>query len=206
MNKGRMSKDRISLPDIDIDVPPELRDKAIDYLKDKYGEPCVAQLPTFGKLKAKAVIKGVLRAHNACSPKEMDELTKHIPEDAKVSDELAETKQSLLDWSIDNVPELWNYVKRHDGELIGDYAEYFEQALRLEGTFQSIGKHAGGVIVCSEPIVDCCPMVMQSDGSEPIVGVEMNAAEKMGLVKIDVLGLEMLSKLMYINQMLMGEV
>lgn len=205
MNKGRMSKDRVSLPDIDIDVPPEAREQAIEYLKNKYGDANVMQLPTFGSLKAKAVIHGVLRAHNACPPQVIDEITKHIPDESKVSDELADKKQSLLEWAIENIEELHNYVRKVDNKLFGEFAEYFEQALRLEGVYQTLGKHAGGVIVCREKLVDCSPTLMQSDGSEPIIGVEMNAAEAMGLIKLDVLGLDALSKLMLINDMLMGK-
>ena len=106
-----------------------------------------------------------------------------------------------------NQPEaLREYCRiEDDGRLTGDYAKLFEQAMRLEGTFKSQGKHAAGVVISSHNLNDVCPMVRDKKGTEKIAGMEMNDLESMGHVKFDILGISLLDKLMGISESLEDE-
>ena len=203
-NAGRNTADHISLPDIDIDVPGTKRDEIIAYLKDKYGHSRVSQMLTFGRLQGKSAIKEVLRINEACSFGEMNAISNCIPDEAKISDQLAEMDdedRSIIRWAlINNAEELRDFCRlSEDGKLEGEYAEYFEQAIQIEGTFKTQGKHAAGVVISAEPLQKVCPMVKQKGSSEKIAGLEMTDLEALGHVKFDILGLSLLDKLMYIR-------
>ena len=92
-----------------------------------------------------------------------------------------------------------------DGTLEGDFAKRFEQAMRIEGTFKSQGKHAAGVVISSHNLNDVCPMVRDKKGSEKIAGMEMNDLESMGHVKFDILGVSLLDKIMGVRDELNKE-
>jgi DNA polymerase-3 subunit alpha len=204
-NDGRNSKDNISLPDIDMDVPSNKRDNVIDYLKQKYGSGHVSQMLTFGRLQGRSAIKEVLRVYEACSFAEMNEITKYIPNEAEISDQLAEMDdedRSIIRWALlNNSKELNDFCHiNEDGELDGDYAEYFKRAINIEGTFKTQGKHAAGVVISAEPLNKVCPMVKSKDAEEKLAGLEMADLEALGHVKFDILGLSLLEKLMYIAE------
>tara|TARA_B100001123_G_C15341726_1_gene1035263 strand:- start:3651 stop:5291 length:1641 start_codon:yes stop_codon:yes gene_type:complete len=208
-NSGRNTAGNISLPDIDIDVPGKKRDEIIDYLKDTYGKHNVSQMLTFGRLQGRSAIKEVLRVNEACSFGEMNEISKHIPNEADVSDQLQmmdEEDRSIIKWAlINNQKELQDYCfVSESGDLEGDYAEYFDQAIRIEGTFKTQGKHAAGVVISSEKLYNVCPMVDQKSGGEKIAGLEMADLESLGHVKFDVLGINLLDKIMKIEEVLNG--
>ena len=204
-NAGRNSKDHISLPDIDMDIPALKRDSIIKYIKDKYGIDHVSQMVTFGRLQGRSAIKEVFRVKEACSFTEVNEITKHIPDEAKISDQLEEMDEedrSIIRWAlINNNNELKDFCFiNSNNELEGDYAEHFKDAIEIEGTFKTQGKHAAGIVVSGKKLIDVCPMVNQKDGDEKICGLEMEDLEKAGLVKFDLLGLSLLDKLMYIKE------
>lgn len=203
-NAGRNSADHISLPDIDMDVPGKHRDAIITYIKDKYGHDRVSQMLTFGRLQGKSAIKEVLRVNEACSFAEMNAISNCIPDEAKISDQLAEMDdedRSIIRWAlINNADELRDFCRiDEDGNLEGEYAEYFDQAIKIEGTFKTQGKHAAGVVISAEPLQKVCPMVKQKGSHEKIAGLEMSDLEALGHVKFDVLGITLLDKLMYIR-------
>ena len=205
-NAGRNTSDYISLPDIDIDVPGTKRDEIIAYLKDKYGHSRVSQMLTFGRLQGKSAIKEVLRINEACSFGEMNAISNCIPDEAKISDQLAEMDdedRSIIRWAlINNAEELRDFCRlSEDGKLEGEYAEYFEQAIQIEGTFKTQGKHAAGVVISAEPLQKVCPMVKQKGSSEKIAGLEMTDLEALGHVKFDILGITLLDKLMLIKEL-----
>ena len=205
-NAGRNSEDHVSLPDIDMDVPGGKRDEIILYLKNKYGSKNVSQMITFGRLQGRSALKEVLRVNNACGFSEMNEITKSIPDEATISDQLAEMDEedrSIIKWSLlNNANELRDYCFVNDeGELDGDYAEYFKQAINIEGTFKTQGKHAAGVVISSEELYKVCPMVNPKSGTEKIAGLEMADLEALGHVKFDVLGINLLDKLMMIKEL-----
>lgn len=207
-NAGRNTKDRVSLPDIDIDVPASKRDDVIGYIKKTYGEGRVGQMITFGRLQGRSALKEVLRVHDACSYEEMNRITKSLPHEADISDQLQEMDESsVIMWTLHNQPEqLKDYCRiRENGSLDGPYAKYFEQAMRIEGTYKSQGKHAAGVVISLEELNRVCPMVKETNGSAKIAGLEMSDLEAMGHVKFDILGVNLLDKMMSIQSTLGGQ-
>lgn len=205
-NAGRNSADHISLPDIDMDVPGKKRDEVISYLKNRYGHDHVSQMITFGRLQGRSAIKEVLRINEACSFGEMNAITKSIPNEAEISDQLADMddeNRSIIRWAlINNANELRDFCYiNEEGKLEGNYAEYFDQAIKIEGTFKTQGKHAAGVVISAKKLNTVCPMVKQRDSSEKIAGLEMADLEALGHVKFDVLGINLLDKIMMIQDL-----
>ena len=206
-NAGRNTEDHISLPDIDIDVPGRKRDDIILNLKEKYGFGNVSQMITFGRLQGRSALKEVLRVNAACGFSEMNEITKAIPDEAAISDQLAEMDdedRSIIRWSLLNhADELRDYCfVNEDGNLEGDYSDFFQQAIDIEGTFKTQGKHAAGVVISAEKLCKVCPMVNPKSGTEKIAGLEMADLEALGHVKFDVLGINLLDKLMMIKELI----
>lgn len=208
-NAGRNSEDHISLPDIDMDVPTQRRDDVIEYLRNKYGHEHVSQMITFGRLQGRSAIKEVLRINEACSFAEMNAITKSVPNEAEISDQLAEMEdedRSIIMWALINrSKELQDFCHLDDdGNIVGEYAEYFKQAIEIEGTFKTQGKHAAGVVISAKPLHTVCPMVKQRVGTEKIAGLEMSDLEALGHVKFDILGIALLDKLMKIQELQHG--
>jgi|TARA_A100001037_G_scaffold102169_1_gene92921 DNA polymerase-3 subunit alpha len=206
-NSGRNTEGHISLPDIDIDVPGKKRDEIIDYLKDKYGHENVSQMITFGRLQGRSALKEVLRINEACSFGEMNEITKSLPNEADISDQLQEMDEedrSIIRWALINNPEeLRDFCFINDnGDLDGDYAEFFDQAIRMEGTFKSQGKHPAGVVISRDKLKLVCPMVKQRNKDEKLAGLEMSDLESLGHVKFDVLGINLLDKIMKVKDLI----
>jgi DNA polymerase-3 subunit alpha len=205
-NAGRNSEDHISLPDIDMDVPGNKRDEVIAYLKDRYGSDHVSQMITFGRLRGRSAIKEVLRINEACSFSEMNAITKSVPNEAEISDQLADMddeERSIIRWALINrSSDLRDFCYLNDdGKLEGNYAEYFEQAIKIEGTFKTQGKHAAGVVISAKKLNTVCPMVKQRGSTEKIAGLEMSDLESLGHVKFDVLGINLLDKIMMIQDL-----
>lgn len=197
-NEGRNTEDHISLPDIDIDFPPEWRERVIEHLKEKYGESQVCQMLTFGRLAGRSIIKEVLRVNESCSFDQMNKITEKIPNEAAISDLLEEMDNpSVIRWSLENDKDaLSDYCWLDDnGDLQGEYAKIFEQAMRMEGIFKTQGKHAAGVVIASHNLEEICPMVKASRSSEKIAGMEMGDLEAIGCVKFDILGVNLLQKI-----------
>ena len=208
-NAGRNTGGNVSLPDIDMDVPGKRRDDVIDYLKKTYGNEHVSQMLTFGRLQGRSAIKEVLRMNEACSFSEMNTITKSVPNEADISDQLAEMDdedRSIIRWALMNrADELRDFCHiTDDGKLEGDYAQYFQQAIDIEGTFKTQGKHAAGVVISKEKLASVCPMVKQKGSTEKIAGLEMADLEALGHVKFDVLGINLLDKLMKIQELKNG--
>lgn len=201
-NDGRNTKDKINLPDFDLDIEANFRDPTIDYIKLKYGEENVAQIGTFGRLMGRACLKEVLRAWNVCDSKTMDKITKFIPDESAIADDLQEMKEeegesSIIMWSLENnSKELkdWCYLD-DEKKCKGPYAKYFEQAMRIEGTYKSAGKHAAGVIISPIPLVDIVPTRIDRSSGKKIADVDMHAIEDLGLVKMDILASKILDKI-----------
>jgi len=212
-NAGRNSPGKISWPDIDIDVPKEARPKVIEYVRDKYGEDNVAQIVTYTTLKGRSALKRVMHAVGGISFTEQNAMTKYILDEASIADELQEMKEelgtsSIIRWCIENNPKMFkDWVEiNEDGELVGDRAEIFKQAIRLEGTKIIQSKHAAGVVISPYKISDTCPMVRSTDANDKgyIAGFEGPSCEEVGLLKIDVLGITMLDKVMSVADILAG--
>lgn len=208
-NAGRNTKDRISMPDIDVDVPINKRENVINYIKSQYGEDKVSQMITFNTIKGRGALKDVLRVYGNVSFDEMNKITKNIPDEAKIADELQDMKDetgeaSIIQWALENNADKlkeWCYYDEA-GELQGPLAKRFEQAIRLEGTKSNQSKHAAGVVIGDQPLSQLCPMIYDTKTNQNIAGMEMQDLENMGIIKFDILGVAMLDKIMTIQDLL----
>jgi DNA polymerase-3 subunit alpha len=211
-NSGRNTKDRISMPDIDVDVPITQRDTIIQYIKNKYGQDKVSQMITFNTLKGRGALKEVLRVYDNISFEEMNAITKNIPDEAKIADELQEIKEeegeaSIIKWSLENNPDKfkeWCEIDE-DGQLKGPLAKRFEQAIRIEGTKYNQSKHAAGIAIAAKPLCEICPMVFDTKTNQNMAGLEMNDLDALGVIKFDILGIALLDKIMFVNQLINKE-
>lgn len=200
-----------SLPDIDVDVPAGKRDLIIDYIKNKYGHKNVAQMVSFQTMKGRGALKDVFRAYGDISFEEQNRITKFIPDESKIADDLQEMKEdtgesSIIRWALENNSKQlaeWCYLD-DNGELHGELADRFAQAMRLEGTKTTQSKHAAGVVIGDLPLSEICPMIYDTKTDSNIAGFEMNELEAVGLVKYDILGLSLLDKVMCVQDILMG--
>jgi len=208
-NTGRNTETNISMPDIDVDVPIEHREDIINYIKNKYGVDKVSQMITFNTLKGRGALKEVLRIYGNISFEEMNRITKHIPDEAKIADELQEMKEedgeaSIIRWALENNSaklKEWCYLG-DDEKLYGPLAKRFEQAMRLEGSKYNQSKHAAGIAISNEPLHTICPMIWDGKTEQSIAGFEMSDLESIGVIKFDILGIALLDKIMYIRDIL----
>lgn len=202
-NAGRNAPGRVSLPDIDCDFPISKREQVIAYIRQKYGTERVCQMVTFSRMQGRGAITDVFRAHERMSYEEMKKVTEHIPDEAEISDQLQEMREetgeaSIIRWALENNgPQLKQWCElKEDGTLDGPLARDFAQAIRLEGTKRSQGKHAAGLIISSQELASVCPMVYDKSTGQMVAGLEMNDLEAMGHVKFDILGVAALDKVM----------
>ncbi|MDB5357608.1 MAG: dnaE [Phycisphaerales bacterium] len=171
-----MDPSRNEMPDIDIDICQDGRQKIIDYVRNKYGH--VAQIITFGTLAARAVCKDVGRVMGV--PLAVtDRLTKLIPG----------TPGMKLDKALSQSPELAELYKS-DAQV----KQIIDIGKRLEGLCRNAGCHAAGVIIADQPLDELAPLYRDSDGNI-LTQFEGPIAEKVGLLKMDFLGLRTLSTL-----------
>ena len=193
------------LPDIDMDFPIDYREYIINYIKDKYGHHRVAQMITLGRLQGSSALKEVLRYHEACDNFTANTITKKLPKENEIDEYLKDMDhRSILMWVLENQPRLVSdYCKLEDGKLTGEYAPFFQQAIRIEGIYRNQGKHAAGIIISGDNLSEVCPMLKDKNG-DIIAGLEMGDLEKMGHVKFDILGVQALSRLMSMNKILTG--
>lgn len=179
---------RSEAPDIDIDFCQDRREEVIAYVRDRYGDESVAQIATFGTMTAKAVLKDVGRVHDIPLDK-VNLLTSWVP--PKV-DSLAEALEQSPDLrrAMDQEPEIKKVI---------------EIALRLEGTNRNTGTHAAGVVISNGPLTDHVPLqrvvrknedsARKEDGHAVTTQWVMGDLEKIGLLKMDFLGLRTLTML-----------
>jgi DNA polymerase-3 subunit alpha len=211
-NAGRNAPGKISWPDIDFDIPKAAREETIEYIKEKYGEECVAQIQTFQTLKGKASLTRVMSARGNISFDEQKAITKCLQDEAKVSDELKDIEDeygysSSILWALENTPDKlkeWCHIGE-DGKLEGRLAKIFEQAIRIEHTKIIAGTHAAGIVVSSSPISESCPMVLDSKGKSYRAGYDGPSCEDSGLLKLDCLAIRGLDKIMDVEKIVGGE-
>lgn len=195
-----------SLPDIDIDVESASREKVIEYIIKKYGKSNVAQLATYGTLMGRAALKAIFRAYNDLSFAEQNEITKHVPDKSKISDELQEMKNlgqqaTVLKWALINKKKYFeNWCTIKEDILSGPLAKKFEQAIKLEGVISNLSKHAAAVVISPTSLKKLIPLIFDPKNKQQIIATEMQPLEKAGLVKMDVLGLSVLDRLHDINK------
>ena len=164
---------------------------------------------TFNTMKGRGALKDVLRAYGNISFEEMNRITKFIPDEAKIADELQEMKEetgeaSIIRWALENNSKDlkdWCFINKKN-KLDGPLAKRFEQAIRLEGTKSNQSRHAAGVVIGSESLDGVCPMVYDTKNKQTIAGMEMQDLESIGVIKFDILGVAMLDKIMDVSQTL----
>jgi DNA polymerase-3 subunit alpha len=170
-----LNPERISMPDIDIDFCMNRRGEVIEYVRRKYGNDQVAQIITFNTMAAKAAIKDVGRALDMPYG-EVDRIAKLIPPTIGITIEKALQENPLLATAYQD-PKI---------------KEVIDTALRLEGLVRGAGVHAAGVVIAPQPLTELVPVTRTKD--EAIVtSYDMKAVEKMGLLKMDFLGLTTLT-------------
>ncbi len=174
-------------PDIDIDLCQDGRGRVIQYVREKYGH--VAQIITYGRLKARAVVRDVGRVLG-WPIEEVNALAKLIPEAPKASLGRA---LGLIPAKDDDEKKLFSsdFKSRYQDEP--RTRELVDHALTLEGLARHAGVHAAGVIVCDEPLVDLIPLCRVGDNPDAITQWEHPVCERAGMMKMDFLGLRTLS-------------
>jgi len=170
-----LNPERVSPPDFDIDFCMRRREEVINYVRDKYGRDCVANIITYGTLGAKMVIRDVSRVNNLAFA-DADRLAKMIPDEINISLEDAITKSAELRTEIDRNPVAKKIVT---------------SARVLEGMVRNTGKHAAGIIITDKPLDEFVPLTLQE--GDVTVQFDMNAVGKLGLLKMDFLGLKTLT-------------
>jgi DNA polymerase-3 subunit alpha len=172
-----LNPDRISPPDIDVDFCEARRGEVLEYVRRKYGERRVAQIITFGKLKAKSVVRDVGRViglpYTAA-----DRIAKMIPNELNITLDSAVEKNAELKQAIENEP---------------DTKQVFEYGRILEGLSRNAGVHAAGVVIADRDLSEYIPLCRDVKGNDVISQYPMGPLNDLGLLKMDFLGLKTLT-------------
>jgi len=171
-----LNPERRSMPDIDVDFCTEGRDKVIEYVSKRYGEDHVAQITTFGRMQAKAVVKDTARVLGI-SYAEADKIAKLIPDALKTTLESALKEEPRLRELVNESPQI---------------ADLISSAQCLEGLTRHASTHAAGIVISDKPLVEHLPLYVGNNG-ETVTQYDMTWVEKIGLVKFDFLGLKTLT-------------
>jgi DNA polymerase-3 subunit alpha len=172
-----LNPSRKEMPDIDVDFCRDRREEVIRYVIDKYGDDHVSQIITFGTLSAKAVIKDVARVLGI-DFQLINALSKHLPDTPGIS----------LKDAVAATPEVQKYFAQGEKER-----ELYTIAQTLEGMPRNAGKHAAGVVIAPQPLDEIVPLAKDSKTDSIVTQYEMTALPKIGLVKMDFLGLKNLT-------------
>ena len=172
-----LNPERVTMPDIDIDFCIEGREQVIEYIKNKYGTQSVAQIITFGRMKAKSAIRDVGRVLGM-SYGEVDSIAKLIPNELNIS----------LERAIKMNPELGQISKKSP---IHNNLMNFSRT--LEGCHRHASTHAAGVVIAPGPLTDYVPLYKHPSTGDITTQVDMNGLEDLGLLKMDFLGLRNLT-------------
>jgi len=170
-----LNPERVSLPDIDTDFCQERREDVLNYVYEKYGRRSVSQIATFGRMMAKNALKNLARI-TGWSFNESNDFAKLIPNGVGITLEQARNEEPKIQDRLENderAQTLWN------------------GAIEIEGTLNSLGVHAAGVIISDKSLDEQCPL-LESDG-QILTQFEHKYAEKVGLIKFDFLGLKTLT-------------
>ena len=172
-----LNPDRVSPPDIDVDFCEARRGEVLEYVRQKYGERRVAQIITFGKLKAKSVVRDVGRVMGL-SYLAADRIAKMIPNELNIT----------LDSAVEKNPELKRAVATEPSTR-----QLFDYAKILEGLSRNAGVHAAGVVIADRDLSDYIPLCRDVKGNDVISQYPMGPLNDLGLLKMDFLGLKTLT-------------
>jgi DNA polymerase-3 subunit alpha len=176
-----LNPERVSMPDFDIDFCQDRRDEVIRYVQEKYGQGRVAQIITFGKLQARAVLRDVGRVLQMPYP-QVDRICKLVPNNP--------ASPVSLQQAIDGEPAL---QEMRDGDEA--VARLVDIALKLEGLYRHASTHAAGVVIGDRPLDQLVPLYRDPRSEMPVTQFNMKFVEQAGLVKFDFLGLKTLTVL-----------
>jgi len=171
-----LNPERISMPDIDMDFCMNRRGEVIDYVTRKYGRDNVAQIITFGTMAAKAAIKDVGRAMDIPYA-DVDRIAKMVPTTLNIKLEQAIKDSPALQQAYESEPQV---------------RQLLDTARKLEGLVRNAGVHAAGVVISPRPLTELVPL-HKTKNDEIVTAFDMVAIEKMGLLKMDFLGLTTLT-------------
>lgn len=174
-----INPERVSYPDIDVDICMDRRQEVIDYVVEKYGKTHVAQIITFGTMKAKMAIRDVGRVLNVPLSK-VNELAALVPEDPTMTLEKA--------FQID--PELGKLMETDE-----EARAVLEMAKKAEGSIRNTSTHAAGLIISASPITEHIPVCTAKDSEMWVTQFAMKPVESVGMLKIDFLGLKTLTSI-----------
>ena len=183
-----LNPERTELPDFDIDFCKRRRNEIFAHARDQYGKDCVAQVATFGSLKAKAVVRDVCRVLSL--PYSMgDTMARLIPETLNIT--LGEARKESL--------ELNKYIK---SEKVLE--RVWNHSLALEGLPRQVSTHAAAILIAPKPITEFSPLALIAgkNNSEPVCQYDKDAAEAVGLIKFDILGLKNLTMLKHAEHLI----
>ncbi len=172
-----LNPDRVSPPDIDVDFCEARRGEVLEYVRQKYGGRRVAQIITFGKLKAKSVVRDVGRVMGL-SYRDADRIAKMIPNELNIT----------LDSAVEKNPELKRAVAAEPATR-----QLFDYAKILEGLSRNAGVHAAGVVIADRDLSDYIPLCRDVKGNDVISQYPMGPLNDLGLLKMDFLGLKTLT-------------
>src|ERR1700739_1287555 len=171
-----LNPERVSLPDIDIDFCMNRRGEVINYVTEKYGRENVAQIITFGTMAAKAAIKDVGRAMDIPYLR-VDRIAKMVPTTLNIT----------LNQALEDSPPLSEAYEKEP-----QVRQLLDTARKLEGMVRNAGVHAAGVVISPRPLIELVPL-HKTKNDEIVTAFDMVAIEKMGLLKMDFLGLTTLT-------------
>lgn len=180
-----LNAERVSMPDIDTDIPDIHRQEIIDYVYQKYGEQHIANIITFDTLAARAVLRDVGKAMDI-SKRDIDMIVGLIPQTPKITLEKAYEQKEKLRVLLNASPQLM---------------EYFNMSKRIEGLPKNKSIHAAGIVMSGKPIEDVIPTIQMAEGMKTTQFVG-NYLEERGLIKMDFLGLKNLTTIDEIVQMI----
>ena len=174
-----INPERLSYPDIDVDICMDRRGEVIDYTVQKYGKEKVAQIITFGTMKAKMAIKDVGRMLSMPLSK-VNAVAKLIPEELGITLSKALDIDPALKQSYETDPEV---------------KELIDIALKLEGSVRNTGVHAAGIIISGDPLTTHIPVCTAKDSEMLVTQYSMKPVEQVGMLKVDFLGLKTLTSI-----------
>jgi len=183
-----LNPERVSMPDFDIDFCQERRDEVIHYVQERYGKNKVAQIITFGKLQARAVLRDVGRVLQIPYPV-VDRICKLVPNQPNAPITLSE--------AIEMEPKFQEEAQKEDSvEVLLEYSQ------QLEGLYRHVSTHAAGVVIGDRPLDELVPLYRDPASDIPVTQFNMKYVELAGLVKFDFLGLKTLTVIQHTVDML----
>lgn len=191
-----LNPERVSMPDFDVDFCYERRGEVIEYVREKYGEGCVAQIITFGTIKARNAIRDAGRVLGVDLQK-VDQVAKLVPmgQDVNLAAVIGDLDESKLDEKkLEEQRKLFSAELKEQYDNDPEVKQLMDRARGIEGAIRQPGTHAAGVVICDKPLIDLIPLYKPSEaGAMPATQYTMTEVEELGLLKMDFLGLKNLT-------------